>query len=263
MRITAQTIFIKALLIVGALFGTQALAETVSVAVASNALGAAKTLSEVFEGETGHEVKVSSGSTGKLYAQIVNGAPYDVFLAANEREPKRLEDAGLSVAGTRFTYALGKLVLWSADGAAIQGDGVALLKAGDFNRLAIANPRNAPYGVASMEVLKAMYVDQQLKRKLVRGENIGQAFQYVASGNAELGFIAMSQLVGASQSIEGSLWMVPSEMYSPVRQQAVLLKRAEHSEAAAAFIEFLQSAPAKEILVQRYGYGVEPALAGM
>ncbi len=169
----------------------------------------------------------------------------------------------MSVAGSRFAYALGQLVLWSADGSAIQGDGAALLKDGGFHRLAIANPRTAPYGVAAMEVLKAMGIDRQLKPKLVRGENIGQAFQYVATGNAELGFVAMSQLAGAAQAVGGSRWVVPPELYRPVRQQAVLLKRAEASEAAAAFIAFLQSAAAKAILVHRYGYGVEPALAGM
>lgn len=236
-------------------------AEQVTVAVASNFLGPLKELAAEFEKESGHQVRISSGSTGKLYAQIVHGAPYDVFLAANKREPARLEKEGLAVAGTRFTYALGRLVMWSADASLIQGDGSALLHSGRIDTVAMANPRTAPYGAAAQAVLQAL----QLKNgdlRVVRGENIGQAFQYAASGNAQIGFVALSQVRDPNNTITGSLWIIPSELYPAIAQQAVLLQRAAGSDVARAFLSFLQGDRVRQALVARYGYGApSPMLA--
>lgn len=231
-----------------------AAADTVSVAVASNFLAPLRALSETFERQSGHRLRISSGSTGKLYAQIAHGAPFDVFLAANEREPARLEREGLAAADSRFTYALGRLVLWSRAPDRIPGDGAALLQAGSFGRLAIANPKTAPYGAAAMAVLRHLGLAEALAGKLVRGENIGQAFQYVASGNVELGLVAFSQVLATEEP--GSVWQVPDAWYPPIAQQAVLLERAQGAQAAEEFLAFLKSDAVRRELMARFGYGM-------
>jgi molybdate transport system substrate-binding protein len=230
----------------------------VNIAVANNFLHAAKRLAADFQQDTGHIVHISGGSTGKLYAQIVNGAPFDIFLAANVREPQRLEEQGLGVSGTRFDYAVGRLVLWSSDEQEIDDSVVNLLTGREFNRLAIANPRTAPYGAAAVEVLKHYGISlDQLHGKLVKGENVAQAYQYVASGNADYGLVALSLVKDPSNTIGGRYWMLPEIAYNPIRQQAVLLARAANSEAPIAFLQYLRIAETKDMLHRVYGYAAE------
>lgn len=231
-------------------------AEPVYVAVASNFLLPAKLLAERYEETSGQQITISSGSTGKLYAQIVNGAPYAIFLAANASEPKRLETRGLAVAGSRFTYAIGRLVLWSLDPDRVTREkGADLIRNRDFARLAIPNPKIAPYGAAAFQTIRALGVDPDiLGKRLVRGENVSQAYQFVAAGNADLGFVALSQLSDPERSPEGSHWLIPDNLHEPIEQQAVLLTRAAEDPAAEAFFEHLRSAEAAA-LIRAYGYG--------
>jgi molybdate transport system substrate-binding protein len=224
----------------------------VSVAVASNFADPVRLIAQQFEAKTRHRVVLSFGSTGKHYAQITNGAPFDVFLAADDERPKRLEQDSLAVAGSRFTYAVGRLVLWSQKVNYIDSTG-SRLAAGDFRHLAIANPRLAPYGRAAVESLEALGLWKQLRELIVRGENINQTFQFVKSGNAELGFVACSQVIHPDRSPGGSFWIVPQELYAPIEQQAVLLK---DNPSARGFLEYLRSEPAREI-IRTYGYDVE------
>jgi molybdate transport system substrate-binding protein len=235
------------------LLGTAgARAETALIAVAANFSTPAERLIQTFTAETGHQIEVSTGSTGTLAAQIRNGAPFMLFLSADEQRPAELESEGLAVAGSRFTYAVGKLVLWGPDPKWVVLDPAASLKDAELKRLAIANPELAPYGRAAQEVLTALGLWDAMQPKLVRGEDIAQAYQFVASGNAELGLVALSQVLDAS----GSRWEVPPDLYAPIRQQAVLLKAGEDNAAAKAFLEYLRSEPAREI-VRAAGYGVE------
>jgi molybdate transport system substrate-binding protein len=220
-------------------------AAQVHVAVAANFATPAKHLAEPFLRENGHRVVLSSGSTGKFYAQIRSGAPFEVLLSADEATPRRLEEDGLAVRGTRFTYATGRLALYSAQPNPPMGE--ALLRKNDFQRLAIANPRLSPYGAAAQEVLEKLGLWANLRSKLVQGENIAQTFQFVSSGNAELGFVALSQVQG------GSHWVVPATLHAPLKQDAVLLARGKDSAAAASFLEFLRSPLARKI-VHSYGY---------
>ena len=233
----------------------QAHAGEVSVAVAANFMAPAKEIAEAFYSETGHTAGLSFGSTGQIYTQITQGAPFDIFLSADAEHPKKAEADGWAVANTRFTYAIGKLVLWSADARLIDNEGV-VLKSGRFSYLAIANPAAAPYGAAAVEVIKALGLDNQIEPRLVMSANITQAFQFVASGNAELGFVALSQVVenGAGW---GSTWRVPENLYAPILQDAVLLKQGEKNLYAKAFCAFLKSPTAVKI-IESYGYGVLP-----
>ena len=228
-----------------------AVADEILVAVASNFTGAIKALAERFEQETGHDVVLSFGSTGKHYAQIRHGAPYHAFFAADVERPRLLEEEGRIVPGSRFTYAFGKLVLWSPDAGVVDAGG-DVLAAGDFQRLAIANPRLAPYGTAAQQVLEARGLWADLQPRLVRGENIGQTYQYVKSGAAPLGFVAYSQIRTPDSEPSGSAWLVPEDLYSPIEQQAVLLK---DTPAARAFMAFLRSGEAGR-MIQDFGYGV-------
>ncbi|WP_242521758.1 molybdate ABC transporter substrate-binding protein [Motiliproteus sp. SC1-56] len=216
------------------------------VAVASNFTTTAKALAADFERRTGHRVRISFGSTGKLYTQIYNGAPFDVFLAADAARPARAEREGLAVPGTRFTYARGKLALWSTDDAPEQR-----LRQGAYQRLAIANPKTAPYGAAATRLLEQLGL-AALRDRLVMGENIAQTYQFVATGNADLGLIAVSQL---DRARPGHHWLVPESLYPPIPQQAVLLKQGERSRAARAFLDYLDQPPAQAIIAG-YGYGV-------
>lgn len=219
------------------------------MAVASNFADAITTIAERFEARSGHKVILSFGSTGKHYAQIKNGAPFDAFFAADVHRPELLEEEGIALSGTRFTYAAGKLVLWSSEKSYVDPEG-SVLQHGEFRFLAIANPKLAPYGRAAQEVLEALGLWAKLSRQIVRGENISQAFQYVKSGNAELGFIAYSQVKRANHPIQGSFWEVPQDLYTPIEQQAILLK---DSDAARAFLSFVRTDESLKI-VHDYGY---------
>lgn len=222
------------------------------VAVAANFSAPAREITKLFKQASGHQVKLSFGSTGKLFTQISQGAPFQVFLAADSARPERLEAEGQTVAGSRFTYALGQLALYSADPNMIDGT-PAVLTRPDLTRVAIANPTTAPYGAASIEVMQALKVYGSLRDKLVRGENIAQAWQFVATGNAPLGFVAVAQL---NPDLGGSWWLVPDTLHSPIRQQAVLLRQGEGSTAAQAFYRFLKQPPAGNI-IRAYGYRLE------
>lgn len=226
------------------------------VAVAANFAEVAEVLVEAFEAETDHTLSISAGSTGQLFAQIINGAPFDVFLSADQRTVEQLEAEGGATEGTRFTYAIGKLTLWSADEALIVDDGAAFLEANTFRALAIANPDVAPYGLAARQTLEALELWGTLEPKIVRGENIGQTHAMVATGNAEAGFVALSYVLSPSNEQPGSRWDVPQDFYAPIRQDAVLTTRGGDKEAATAFIEYLASAPAKAI-IEDYGYATE------
>lgn len=235
---------------------TAAGAEEALVAVATNFAEVMEQLEAGFETETGHDLTVVTGSTGKLHAQIVHGAPFDVFLAADQERPRLLEEDGAAVSGTRFTYAVGRLALWSPDPGRIGANGAAVLRKGDFRRLAMANPALAPYGAAARETLEALGLRQRLEDRIVLGENIGQAHAMVATGNAELGFIALSYVLSPRNETPGSRWEVPLALHSPIRQDAVLLQRAADNLAAAAFVEWLRGAGARRV-IERFGYGVE------
>ncbi|GAB5467995.1 MAG: molybdate ABC transporter substrate-binding protein [Rhodospirillales bacterium] len=227
------------------------------IAVAANVKPAVDRLRAAFEAESGHVLTVSVGSTGKLFAQIVNGAPFTILLAADQDRPARLEAEGWAVPGSRFTYATGRLALWSPDPGAIPGgDGPAVLSAGGFRALAIANPALAPYGLAATETLEALGLAQELADRLVIGQNIGQAFALVATGNAELGFIARSLLPAFDAPLAGSRWLVPADLHAPIRQDAVLLRAGADNPAALAFLHFLRGAEAAAIL-ETQGYGAD------
>jgi molybdate transport system substrate-binding protein len=227
--------------------------DEVHVAVATNFAQTARELGDAFEAELGAKVVVSDGSTGKLYAQIVNGAPFEVFLSADAERPRKLVDEGVAVDGTRFPYALGQLVLWSPDPTRVKDAGA--LK-GDFRHLSIANPELAPYGAAARETLARLGLWDALQPRLVRGEDIGQAYQFVATGHAELGFVALSQLASGG----GSRWRVPADHYAPLEQQAVLLARGRDDDAARAFRAFLRGDAARQRIAAA-GYGLPAAAA--
>lgn len=241
------------LLALAAMAGTLHAAEA-QVAVAANFAEPMKAVAAVLEKTTGHTLQITVGATGRLYAQIKNGAPFDVLLSADTRAPAQLETDGLAQPGSRFTYATGKLVLWSADAAKVDGQG-AVLKTGGFRKLAIANPKTAPYGAASMEVMDKLGLTAALTPKLVQGESIGQTYNFAYTGNAEIAFVAMSQVLEGGRLKGGSMWVVPQSLYAPIQQDAVLLKRAARNEAALALMKLLQSPNIKD-LIRSYGYGI-------
>ncbi len=228
------------------LIGVQAKADDIRVAVASNFATTMETLASRFERKSGHHVIVIPGASGRLYAQILHGAPFDAFFSADSERPQQLENSGHAIDGSRFTYAVGRLVLWSRDGDLIGSDGRATLKEGRFEKLAMANPRLAPYGRAAVQVLEN--IGFTAGNRVVRGENVGQAYQFVHSGAAELGLVAASQLVGGEK---GSRWDIPQQLYDPIEQQAVLLN---DSSAARAFFDWLQTDAARDI-IRQHGYG--------
>lgn len=244
----------RLLITLGLLLATGARAEEVIVAVAANFTDAARDLAPLFEQVTGHTAKMSFGSTGKLYAQIENGAPYGVFLAADSARPEKAETAGLAVPGSRFTYARGKLVLWSAK-AGLFESGEAYLKALRFSRAAIANPKTAPYGLAAQQVMIRLGIWERVQPKLVRGDSIAQTFQFTATGNTEVGLVAHSQVKGWSGDT-GTVWEIPDGYYAPIAQQAVLLRKGEDNPAARAFHAFLKS-PRARAVIEAYGYGLD------
>ena len=230
-------------------------ADVVQIAVAANFTAPAKALAEVLAKTTGHEAKLSFGATGAFYTQIKNGAPFVVFLAADDERPLKLEKEGDTVPGTRFTYATGQLVLWSAKPGVVDDQG-AVLKSGQFNKLAIANPKLAPYGAAAVQTMEKLGLAAALQPKLVTGESIGQTYTFIATGNAELGFVALSQVLEGGKLKGGSAWIVPAKYHEPIVQDAVVLKRAANNPAAKAWMALLHSAGAKD-LIRSYGYAVK------
>lgn len=229
-------------------------ADQVQVAVAANFTAPAKLIAEAFKQETGHDALLAFGSTGKLYAQIKNGAPFDVLLAADAMTPSKLADEGAAVADSRFTYALGKLVLWSASPGVVDDQG-AMLRQGGFQHLSIANPKLAPYGAAAVAVLADLKLTDALGPKLVEAENIAQAYQFVASGNAQLGFVALSQVMQDGKITKGSAWIVPESLYPPIRQDAVLLDKGKGNPAAIAWLDYLKGDAARAVIAS-FGYGL-------
>lgn len=227
-------------------------AESATIAVASNFLAPAKAIASQFEKNTGHTIKISSGSTGKLFAQIIHGAPFDAFFAANQNEPKRLDEQGLVAAGSRFTYALGQLVLWSNTGIDIHS-GLESINQKDIHTVSIANPRTAPYGFAAMSIIKKYYPGTAPFR-LVRGENVGQAYQYVKSSNVDMGFVSLSQVLADVSVKRNDYWLVPQNEYAPISQQAVLLERGRSNTAAQEFLAFIKTSEVKNQLSEKYGY---------
>ena len=222
------------------------------VAVAANFAEPIKAIAAVLEKTTGHTLKISTGASGAFYTQIKNGAPFDVFLSADNERPEMLEKDGLAQPGTRFTYANGKLVLWSVRPGRVDGQG-AVLKAADLGKVAFANPKTAPYGAAALQVLDKLGLKDALAPKLVQGESIGQTFNFVKTGNADVGFVAMSQVLEGGQLKEGSMWVIPQTQYDAIRQDAVLLKRGANNEAAKELIKLLQSPNIRD-LIRSYGY---------
>ena len=233
-------------------FTTLARADVVQVAVAANFTAPARALAEVFARTTGHEAKLSFGATGAFYTQIKNGAPFDVLLAADDERPARLEKEGDTVAGSRFTYATGQLVLWSAKPGLVDDEG-AVLKHGQFGKIAIANPKNAPYGAAAVEAMNKLGLAAALQPKLVTGESIGQTYNFIATGNAELGFVALAQVLEGGKLKSGSMWVVPAQYHAPIIQDAVILNRAASNPAAKAWMELLKT-PQSKALIRSYGY---------
>ena len=227
----------------------------VTIAVASNFHRTASEISTAFTGATGVPVRISPGSTGKLYAQIVHGAPYDLFLAADSRRPRLLEQSGLAVTGSRNTYATGSLVLWSQDEALLGQNCLKALERGEYGRLALANPEIAPYGAAARDVLVNKGLWESVSMRAVYGENIAQTLQFVASGNATIGFIAASQLTNTALPASSCSWPVPAAAHRPLDQQLVMLRRAEGNADAHRLIDFIASAAAREI-IRRHGYRV-------
>lgn len=220
-----------------------------NVAVAANFTDAATEIAQAFKEKTGHEAALSFGSTGQLYTQITQEAPFEVLLAADVERPAKAVDEGFAVPESRFTYAIGKIVLWSKEPHLVRRE--AILKKGDFTKIAIANPTTAPYGAAAVQAMQALGVYDQVAPKIVQGNNIAQTYQFVETGNAELGFVALSQVVSGD---EGSRWEVPVDLYEPIRQDAVLLKKGADSKAANAFLEFLRG-PTAAAIIAKFGYG--------
>lgn len=224
------------------------------VAVAANFKAIAERLAADFEHRQDHELRLASGSTGQLYAQIINGAPFDLLLAADQQRPELLLNGGGAVAGSRFTYAVGKLVLWSAERRpAAPSSAVEVLRAGEFRKLALAQPELAPYGAAALEVLRALALLPDLAERLVFAHNVAQAYSMVATGNAQLGLVAASHVASAEH--RGQSWVLPSSLYTPIRQDAVLLEHGRDNEAARAFLDYLKSTPARQLI---HASGYEP-----
>src|SRR5215469_950193 len=230
--------------------GEPSYAAQTNVAVAANFTDAVKEIAAAFKQKTGHEAVLSFGSSGSLYTQITQDAPFQIMLSADTERPKKLVDDGLGVADSRFTYAIGKLVLWSKNPDLVKGDGT--LKNATFAKLSICDPVAAPYGAAAVETMKSLKLYDTLQPKLVQGANISQAFQFVDTGNAEVGFVAASQLIDRG----GSRWVVPQNLYEPIRQDAVLLKKGAGNEAAVAFMKFLKG-PEAHAIIEKYGYAFD------
>ncbi len=232
--------------------GNGAQAAQVNVAVAANFTAPMQKIAAQFEKATGHKAILSFGSTGKFYAQIQHGAPFQVLLSADDTTPARLEQEGLGVKGSRFTYAIGKLVLWSKRANVVDDKG-EVLKSGTFDRLALADPKLAPYGAAAIQTMTKMGLLAQLTPKFVRGENISQTFQFIATENAQLGFVALSQVYVDGKITEGSAWLVPANLYAPIRQDAIMLSNGQDNAAAMALVNYLKGEQAQAV-IRSFGY---------
>ena len=227
-------------------------ADEVQVAVAANFTAPMQKIAAEFEKDTGHKAQLSFGGTGKFSAQIRNGAPFQVLLAADDETPAKLEKEAMTQPGSRFTYAIGKLVLWSTKPGYVDDQGEVLRK-GDFNKLALANPKLAPYGLAAMESITRLGVLSAVESKFVQGENIAQTYQFVSTGNAELGFVALSQVMKDGRIASGSAWIVPASLHTPIRQDAVVLANGKGNAAAGALMKYLKGDKARAI-IKGYGY---------
>ena len=246
--IISRTVITLALL----LLGQASWSATVLVAVAANFSKPMAEIVSQFEKATGHSVKLSFGSSGKFVSQLENGGPFEVLLSADEKGPEKLEQAGLTVPNTRFVYALGKLVLWSSKPNFVDDKGKILMTS-NFKHLALADPKVAPYGAAAIDVLKKMKLLEKLQPLFVHGENIAQTYQFISTANAELGFLALSQVIENGKIVGGSSWIIPDNLHAPIRQGAVLMKKGAENPAARALIDYLKSIPALAI-IKKYGY---------
>lgn len=229
-----------------------AYAAEVSVAVAANFTAPMQKIAQAFEQDTGHRAVLSFGSTGALYAQIRNGAPFHVLLAADDETPAKIDKEGLGVSGSRFTYATGRLVLWSKQPALVDDKG-AVLRSGKFERIAVANPKLAPYGAAAIEAMTKLGVLADVQPKIVQGDNIAQSYQFIATENAQLGFVALSQVISDGRLAQGSAWIVPADLHAPIKQDAVLLTSGKDNPAAAALLAYLKSEKVRAV-IRSYGY---------
>ncbi len=229
-------------------------ADEVQVAVAANFTAPIQAIAKDFEKDTGHTLVAAYGATGQFYAQIKNGAPFEVFLAADDSTPAKLEEEKATVPGSRFTYAIGTLALWSATPGYVDDKG-EVLKKNEYKHLSIANPKTAPYGLAATQVLEKLKLTEATKPKLVEGQNITQAFQFVSTGNAELGFVALSQIYKDGKVESGSAWIVPSSMHEPIRQDAVILEKGKDNPAAKALVDYLKG-PKAAAVIKSYGYEI-------
>ncbi|WP_412479754.1 molybdate ABC transporter substrate-binding protein [Azonexus sp. IMCC34839] len=240
------------LLLTALLVSGGALADEVQVAVAANFTGPIQVIANLFERDTGHKLVASYGATGKFYAQINNGAPFEVLLSADDETPARMIKEGSAVAGSNFTYAIGKLLLWSANPKVVDSKG-EILKKGGFKHLALANPKGAPYGAAGMQTMTKLGVVDAIKPLIVQGENISQTHQFISTGAAELGFVAYSQVIKNGQIGSGSGWIVPANLYDPIRQDAVILAKGKDKPAAVALLNYLKGDKAKAV-IKSFGY---------
>jgi molybdate transport system substrate-binding protein len=238
---------------IACLLAGTATAADVQVAVAANFTAPMQAIAAAFEKDTGHKARLAFGSTGKFYAQIRHGAPFQVLLAADDETPARLEREGMSVPGTRFTYAVGRLALWSSQAGVVDARG-EVLKRGGYKHVAIANPKLAPYGAAAIEVMQRLGVVEAVRPRLVQGENIAQTHQFVASGNAELGFVALSQVMKDGKLTQGSAWIVPGDLHAPIRQDAAILANAKATRCQHP-MDHLRSDKAKAV-IRAYGYDI-------
>ena len=244
----SRTVITLALLV----FGQASWSATVLVAVAANFSKPMTEIVSQFEKATGHSAKLSFGSSGKFVSQLENGGPFEVLLSADEKGPEKLEQAGLTVPNSRFVYALGRLVLWSATPNFVDDKGKILMTS-NFKHLALADPKVAPYGAAAIDVLKKLKLFEKLQPLFVQGENIAQTYQFISTANAELGFLALSQVIKNGKIVGGSGWIIPDKLHAPIRQGAVLMKKGAENPAALALIDYLKSIPALAI-IKKYGY---------
>src|SRR6185437_2864694 len=246
-----RLILVWCLVLIACTAGTPVFAEQMLVAVAANFIPPFREIALEFEKSTGHQLQVAGGSSGNFFAQIKNGAPFDVFFSADNERPKLLEDEGFGVKDSRFTYAIGRVVLWSPNADLVKGE--ETLRSKTFKRLAMANPKTAPYGVAAMQAMQKLELWENLQPHIVRGENLGQTIGFVESGNAQLGFVALSQVMDPKVKGKGSHWHVPTHLHEPIHQDVILLTKAKDNQAAKALMEFMKGPEAKTI-IERYGY---------
>ena len=239
------------LLVIATMTAAPVCAEQVLVAVAANFVPPFREIAIEFEAATGHTVRVAAGSSGNFYSQIKNGAPFDVFFSADMDHPKRLEDEGLGVKDSRVTYAIGRVVLWSPNAGLIKGE--ETLRSNNFKRLAIANPKTAPYGLAAMQAMQTLDLWESVQPKIVMGENLGQTMGFIESGNADLGFVALSQVLDPKIKGRGSRWDVPTHLHEPIKQDVIVLTKGKDNPAARALLAFVNS-PHVQTIIERYGY---------